>query len=277
MIMIQVILVFGICGALRSAEATELEVNHVEDIRNRYLVSIVDNKNNYPGQFVIGSLFYSKINNYIKLRPSGEYSNRFFVHYEKGRCTRQNIGHHKIGEMPRIIAAYLNLQNPKRYTGHCFRRTAATLLCESGGNTQQLLQMGRWRSQVIAQGYTEHSMLNKELIFNHVVQQPRVVNQISTPNASILQPRVTFDINQPSTSTQNLSVNGNISIAKYVSKPRMSVEVPRVSNSTNVTSVDTEFQLNDADFNDVFTVDNITAAQGTFFYYNQSFSYLLDF
>lgn len=121
-----------------------MKVSDVEDLNDKFLVTIRDSKNNYPGQFVIGELFYDKIKQYILSRPEGDYSNRFFLNYFNGRCTRQPIGRHKIGETPSMIASFLNLSETKRYTGHCFRRTAATLLSESGASTQQVKIFGRW-------------------------------------------------------------------------------------------------------------------------------------
>ena len=142
-ISLQVILIFGICGCLRCDELTNMKVDDVEDLGDKYLVSINNNKNDYAGQFIIGIFFYQKIKKYILLRPVDQFSDRFFIHYQRGKCTRQNIGRHKIGEVPEKIATYLQLPNPKRYTGHCFRRMSATLLFESGANMQMVKQLGR--------------------------------------------------------------------------------------------------------------------------------------
>ncbi|KAL7292822.1 hypothetical protein TKK_0013648 [Trichogramma kaykai] len=169
----KVVLVFGICGALRSDEIKNMLVQDVEDLNNKYLVSINVNKNDYPGRFIIGNLFYDKVKQYIDARPTDFGENRFFIQFSKGKCTRQPMGRHKIGQVPAMIAEFLGLQNPKAYTGHCFRRTAATLLSESGANMQMIKQMGRWRSDLIAQGYIENSLLNKQLIFNGIVQSVR--------------------------------------------------------------------------------------------------------
>ena len=54
-------------------------------------------------------------------------SNRFFINYQNGRCTRQFIGKNKISEAPKTIALYLNISEPQKYTGHSLRRTSATL------------------------------------------------------------------------------------------------------------------------------------------------------
>lgn len=170
------VLVFGICGALRCDEITAIKTTDVEDLGNKFLVSINDNKNDYPGQFVIGGLFYSKVKPYISMRPEEQLHDRFFVQYQKGKCNRQPIGRHEIGEIPQMIATYLNLDNSKKYTGHSFRRTSATLLSESGANMQQIKQLGRWRSDIIAQGYVENSLHNRTIIYEGIVHNSRENN-----------------------------------------------------------------------------------------------------
>ena len=54
----------------------------MEDLGNkRLLVTIQENKNEYPGQFLIGSLFYDTVQRYMALRPAGDFSDRFFNQY----------------------------------------------------------------------------------------------------------------------------------------------------------------------------------------------------
>ena len=98
----QVILVFGICGCLRCDEIVNIKVNDVEDLGNKYLVSISANKNDYAGQFIIDNLFYDKVKSYILLRPS-DYFNDRFIKYSNGKCSQQVIGKHKIGSVPEKI------------------------------------------------------------------------------------------------------------------------------------------------------------------------------
>ncbi|XP_011686454.1 PREDICTED: uncharacterized protein LOC105449152 [Wasmannia auropunctata] len=149
-----------------------MKFQDVEDLNDKYLVSIHDNKNDYPGQFIIGNLFYSTVKKYILLRPTSNFSERFFIQYleDKETCTRTPIERHTIGTMPKRIA-YLQLPNVKRYTGQCFRRTSATLLSDSGANMQMIKQLGRWRSDMIAQGYVENSMHNRQMIYNGITQK----------------------------------------------------------------------------------------------------------
>ena len=66
--------------------------------------------------------------------------------------------------MLRIIATFLNLDNPELYTGHSFRRTSAILLADAGANITTLKRHGGWKSDSIAKGYIEESVANKAKI-----------------------------------------------------------------------------------------------------------------
>ena len=295
---LQVILIFGICGAMRCEEITNTRVCDVEDLGDKFIVSIPDNKNDYPGQFIIGNLFYDKIKHYISLRPKQEFTERFFIHYINGKCQSQNIGRHKIGEVPQLIAKYLNLRNPERYTGHCFRRTAATLLSDAGGNIQMLKQLGRWRSDLIAQGYIENSLHNRQMIFNTVTQQT-VKNTIPIQNISgssknVTSPSVSIpcaNSSIPSTSsdgtTMSISFANSPSTSEIFNSPSVpipsaNVKIPSTSTtptSTSISSVDlpasstrtldldasnendsSVFDIDWSDFQEEFTLDNIDSA-----------------
>jgi hypothetical protein len=78
---------------------------------------------------------------------------RFFLFYNNGKCTRQPVGINTFGQLPSKIAAYLTLEDPKTYTGHCFRRSSATLLAAGGGDLVSLKRHGGWRSSTVAEGY----------------------------------------------------------------------------------------------------------------------------
>ena len=214
---------------MRCDEIVNMKVDDVDDIgNNKYLATIRENKNDYAGQFIIGQMFYDTITKYISLRPSGNTTDRFFVHYCNGSCTRQNIGRHKIGEIPKIIATFLNLENAKKYTGHCFRRTSATLLSESGANVQTLKQLGRWRSDMIAQSYIENSLHNRELIFDGVTHE--AVKNKNLPitsanlNCTYSRPSVRNDLlySRPSTSNDLLYSRPSTSNELFYSRPSTS-------------------------------------------------------
>lgn len=164
------------------------------------------------------------------MRPQDFVCDNFFIQYNKGRCTRQPTGRHKIGSIPEQITTFLNLDNVKKYTGHCFRRTAATLLSESGANMQAIKQLGRWRSDIIAQGYVKHSIHNKQLIYDGITKQmaPTDLNHAATTSK------------KPMMALTNL--NHEASTSKVVTKSKIDE-----SNS---------FNLDWSDFSDDFNNEN---------------------
>lgn len=88
-------------------------------------------------------------------------TDRVFLTYIKGKCTVQPVGIHTIANMPRKIAEFLKLPHFQEYTGHCFRRTSATMLVEGGGSMFALKSLGGWRSSSVAEGYIEESECQK--------------------------------------------------------------------------------------------------------------------
>jgi hypothetical protein len=90
---------------------------------------------------------------YFSLRPSPIEITRFFLGFRNGKCTRQAVGINTIGGVPKKIADFLNLPNSSNYTGHCFRRTSATLLADAGADITVLKRHGGWRSNTVAEGY----------------------------------------------------------------------------------------------------------------------------
>lgn len=112
------------------------------------------------------------------------------------KCVRQPMGSTKIGGLPRQIAAFLGLKDPEQYTGHCFRRTSATLLADSGADLITLKRHGGWKSSTVAEGYIEDSIENKSKICQGIVGG-------ITLNQSCADPFVSDQC--PSTSKVNIS------------------------------------------------------------------------
>lgn len=224
-----------------------MKPNDVEKLNDkRFLVKINDNKNNYPGQFMIGALFYDKVDKYISLRPTDEVPDRFFIKYKNGTCFSQPIGRHTIGQVPSIIATCLNLENPKGYTGHSFRRSSATLLSESGATMQQIKQLGRWRSDLIAAGYIENSINNREVIYNGIINESK-----KNKNSSLeIKSCSATNYNNQQSFNQNAN-NQHISSTNITTT---SSGIVNFSKNGNVIEGKDEFNLNWADFDDDFIV-----------------------
>ncbi|KAF2905537.1 hypothetical protein ILUMI_00641 [Ignelater luminosus] len=66
--------------------------------------------------------------------------------------------------IPKKIAKYLKLEHPERYTGHCFRRTSATLLANAGGDITLIKRHGGWKSSTVADKYVEDSIEGKKKV-----------------------------------------------------------------------------------------------------------------
>ena len=88
--------------------------------------------------------------------------------------TKNVLGHNTIAKIPNKVAKFLkeNLpsfnKDPATFTGHCFRRTAATWAADDGISLINLKRFGRWKSDDVAQGYIDESVKAKEKSANNV-------------------------------------------------------------------------------------------------------------
>lgn len=65
-------------------------------------------------------------------------------------------------KFPQLIAEYNNLPEATKYTGHCFRRSAASWAAENGGDIESIKRIGGWDSISTAEGYVDDTMLLKK-------------------------------------------------------------------------------------------------------------------
>lgn len=140
-LMTKVALIIGLAGACKCEELTNLTVDDIVDKDDMLIITIKNPKTNGDRVFSICNtqnemdmnvLFICR--KYFELRPKDMTSRRLFIKYSAGKCAAQNVGKHKIGSLPSLIAKYLNLPKPEEYTGHCYRRSSATLLADSGAD-----------------------------------------------------------------------------------------------------------------------------------------------
>ncbi|XP_031333003.1 uncharacterized protein LOC116163272 isoform X2 [Photinus pyralis] len=159
----KVILIIGYFGACRREELKNLLTDDIDYKSDSIFVTVPKTKTKRPRLFAItNAMWIGLIKEYACLRPVHITHKRFFIFYRQGRCTVQPIGLNKVGEMPRIIARYLKLQNCDEYSGHCFRRSAASHLANNGADIMTLKQHGGWKSSSTAEGYVDQSK-KKEL------------------------------------------------------------------------------------------------------------------
>jgi integrase len=113
-----------------------LKFDDIQDCGDVLNVIIPDSKTNKERRFSIVNEGFGVdpidlLRRYVALRPKNS-PLRFFLHYCKGKCSRQNVGINTFGAIPKKIATFLKLENPTSYTGHSFRRSSATLLVNAG-------------------------------------------------------------------------------------------------------------------------------------------------
>lgn len=193
MVLLQVALIFGIHGACRGNELLKITVDDIEKHSDELLlVKLIDTKTKIDRSFIIRGQYKSIVENYQNLRPPNMKTNRFFIKYQNGHCYKQVIGKNKLASMPHAIANYLKLPNANLYTGHCFRRTSATLLADTGVDMSVLKRHGGWRSSAVAEGYVENSVENKAKICNSIVENIKL-----QPSASSPLPSTSKEFHQP--------------------------------------------------------------------------------
>ena len=185
----KVALIIGISGACRKQELRNLKTSDIEDTGKNLIIKICDTKNKIPRSFIISGSFYNICMKYITMRNAIKETSicNFFLNFQKGKLVRQPVGINKLGAVPKNIAKYLKLPDAASYTGHCFRRTSATILVDAGGDLMALKRLGGWKSSTVAEGYVDESITNKTATSEKILQS--------------------IDSNLPSNSTMNVEDN----------------------------------------------------------------------
>lgn len=141
-----------------------MRLDDIKTTDSMIIINIPKTKNGVPRTFTLEGYYYDLLSIYLLQRPTTIETKKLFLRYKNGKMENQPIGINTIGKMPHIIATWLNLPEASRYTGHCFRRTSATLLADTGANTLELQRHGGWKSARVAEGYVENSVGNKRKI-----------------------------------------------------------------------------------------------------------------
>ncbi|KAJ8974798.1 hypothetical protein NQ317_007638 [Molorchus minor] len=161
-LMFKVVAVMGILGACRREELCQMSLNNIEDLGNTLVVNILDSKTRVSRTFtVITETYIDLYRKSLALRPAHVNHQRLFIKYTSNKCTIQPVGINIFGKMP---FRFLKLPNSELYTGHCFRRTSASLLADSGATLCTIKRHGGWKSSSVAEGYLENSLENKKWI-----------------------------------------------------------------------------------------------------------------
>ncbi|KAJ8967777.1 hypothetical protein NQ317_006988 [Molorchus minor] len=123
---------------------------------------------------------------YLSLRPPHVKHKRLFLYYKAGKCSSQPVGKNTMGKIPSVVASYLKLPDVACYTGHCLRRSSATLLADAGVDITTIKRHAGWKSTTVAEGYVENSIENKTKIANQVLVGTTTSAITKTVNRRIL-------------------------------------------------------------------------------------------
>ena len=181
----KLVLLIGLCGALRCGELLNLQFEDISDCEDHILITIRVSKTDKKKK---GFVFVALASENSNLCPVTLYRNykalvanptgKFFRQFHKKKFTAQHRGKNFFGNAPKEIAAFLKYPEDqcKFFTGHAFRRTSATLCADSGASLIDLKRIGRWKSDSVATGYIEESEYFKKkaahCIQNIESQQP---------------------------------------------------------------------------------------------------------
>lgn len=163
-------MIIGLSGACRREELKNLRVEDVKDEGNVFRCVIPNTKTKIAREFFVTSGNVEQVDmvqivrKYVAMRPTTTDHCRFFVSHRNNKCTKQPVGIHTFGSIPKIIATFLKIANPEEYTGHCFRRSSASLLADSGADLLTVKRLGGWKSNLVAEGYIDNSTENKKKI-----------------------------------------------------------------------------------------------------------------
>ncbi|KAJ8964623.1 hypothetical protein NQ317_001485 [Molorchus minor] len=170
-LMIMVGLILGIAGACRTDELVNLTVDDIKDVGSSLIVKIPNTKTKIPRIFVVTDVgnMLKLFRKYLSLRPPHVKHKRLFLYYKAGKCSSQPVGKNTMGKIPSVVASYLKLPAVACYTGHCLRRSLATLLADAGVDITTIKRHTGWKSTTVAEGYVENSIENRTKIANQVL------------------------------------------------------------------------------------------------------------
>lgn len=197
---IKVVTIFAIYCATRIGELSNFNQDsfYPDEKNGRYVVIIKSSKTSNVAEqmyipFIDGNLnckniiesYLFQINEYTRLNAV-EDPKILWRTIRNERFINSTIGINTMGKFPLKIAEILKLPNPSSFTGHSFRRSAATVLANHGSSQEQIMAVGRWKSIKVAHRYVEKSNIPRWNAAKNLlsgVQHEEVVGLKATTNS----------------------------------------------------------------------------------------------
>lgn len=155
-------------GCLRGCELAAIEVGHLEEVNDGVMVSIVRFKTtNKQMRFLVPSTvpkveispaaILMRYINLVKPWLETKKLTRLWPRPNRNMFTSQFRGKNHIGQVAKKIARFLEI-DPEKFTGHSFRRSAATAAADAGISLINLKRFGGWKSDTVASSYVDDSL-----------------------------------------------------------------------------------------------------------------------
>jgi hypothetical protein len=155
-------------GCLRGCELACIEIGHLEEVKDGVMISIVRFKTtNKAMRFLVPSSvpklelspagIFLKYINLVRPWLEARKQTRLWPRPNKNMFTTQFRGKNHIGQVAKKIARFLQI-DPEKYTGHSFRRSAATAAADAGISLINLKRFGGWKSDTVASSYVDDSL-----------------------------------------------------------------------------------------------------------------------
>lgn len=93
------------------------------------------------------------------------------------------IGKNTAAEFGKDIAKVLNLPNPGRYTGHCWRATSLTWAANAGLSVNQMKSISGHQSDSVIEGYIRNSTFMKHTTSAALALDSELETSATTPSA----------------------------------------------------------------------------------------------
>lgn len=193
----KIILIFSFVGAMRKTDLYNLKFTDVVDQDEKIKVCFDEVKNKRRRTFFIVNDDAPQMDIISLVR---EYMDKrrvcklpfFFMQIRNGKIWGQRVGEHTFSDNCKIIARFLKLEQPERYTSHCARRSAATAMAENGVPFMDIKNYVGWRSDRAAQGYIDQSDSSKISVARTIMRTDTIqagshldTNTVATTNSLV--------------------------------------------------------------------------------------------
>ncbi|KAK8815306.1 hypothetical protein WA158_003518 [Blastocystis sp. Blastoise] len=161
MVQLKACMVIAIHAGMRRSEIYDLKKKNIKFVAKGIEIIIERSKTDQVGEGFTAFIpkeeandckLYNIVKRYYDMLP-GDPEGALFPCVTDGSFDLRRTGIKAIGDYPKMIATHLGLDHPEAYTGHCFRRTMATLAAEHGATSDDLMKQGRWKGHDVASHY----------------------------------------------------------------------------------------------------------------------------